>query len=362
MESSILIRKESKELCNSYLDERYAAASTSVFSFEQFDKVLNRVQNLNEARIQRDVTPWVVPSAETLIIQGQLQQDWIGEELDCEWIRCAPLGSTTPKPDYTAGLRRDSFTKNEIAKLENYATSTRPFNFTPGLCFPFLVCEVKSGERGLNEAHRQNLHSASIAVRALVSLYQAAFGTTAPYRVQELFGQVLIFSVSHDNDMVYLYGHFAVADPTIENGLKFYRYPVKVCSLSVQDGADRMQPYNFVMNLYKKFAAEHRQRIKDAVAALPAVAPRAGLDLAYTESIMDPSNLEEDSQQASSQYDHVFAKPGESASTGQVREMAREMAKMKAQIDTLLEQGADAKRQLEQQNEVMALLKESRTV
>ena len=353
MESSNLIKKDSKNLCEEYLKGERKTVNTSIFTSTEFDRVLDRVRNLNETRIQRDVTPWVVPAAEALIIRGELQNDWIGEELNCEWGRCATLGSTTPKPDYTAGLRRESFTKEEVEKLENYATATKPFYFTPTLCFPFLICEAKTGERGLNEADRQNVHSASIAVRALLSLYQEAFGTTAPHRVQKLFGEVLVYTVSHDNDRVLLYGHFAVPDPKVEGGLEFYRHPIDLFSLSVRGGADRLNSYNFVTNVYEKFAVDHRQRIKDAVAQLPEPGERTGLSFAASDLTIVPPNSTEDSQEASSQCDSDFATPVEPASVAQ----KREMTKLKGQIDKLLQQmeqqRQDAKQQKEQQRQQM---------
>ncbi|KAJ4689262.1 hypothetical protein HRR95_000629 [Exophiala dermatitidis] len=351
MESSSLIEKDSKNLCEELLKGEYNTVKTSIYTSAEFDRVLDRVRHLNEARIQRDVTPWVVPAAEALIIRGELQNDWIGEELNSEWGRCATLGSTTPKPDYTAGLRRDSFTEEEAAKLENYATPTRPFHFTPSLCFPFLICEAKTGERGLNEADRQNIHSASIAVRALVSLYQEAFGSTAPHRVQQLFGRVLVFTISHDNDRVLLYGHFAVADPKVEGGLKFYRHPIDLFSLSTRGGAHRLKAYNFVVNVYEKFAVDHRTRIKDAVAQLPELAKRTGLSFSASDLNNDPANSTEGSREALSRGGNEFAMPIEPASVAQ----RRETTKLREQIERLLQQmeqqRLDAKQQMDQQRQ-----------
>lgn len=44
---------------------------------------------------------------------------------------------------------------------------------TNDILFPFLACEAKCGEVGLAVADRQNAHSASIAVNAIVQLYKA---------------------------------------------------------------------------------------------------------------------------------------------------------------------------------------------
>lgn len=39
--------------------------------------------------------------------------------------------------------------------------------------FPFLTCEVKCGATGLDVADRQDAHSMTLAVRAVVELFRA---------------------------------------------------------------------------------------------------------------------------------------------------------------------------------------------
>ena len=370
MNSSNSLQTASKNLCNSYLQQDSQIIKSSIFSFTQFSEVLERVQDVNEARIQRDVTPWVVPSAENLIICGELKNDYIGEELSAVWTRCAPMGSTRPKPDYTAGLIPTTFTSDEVSKLENYAQPTKPFRFTARICFPFLMCEAKSGESGLGTADRQNIHSASIAVKAIFTLYREAFGATSP-RVHQLYGQVLVFSVSHDHDRVTLVGHFATAEPDFTDGLKFHRHPLAVFSLSIGDGADRYRAYNFVRNIYEKFAPVHRERIKDAVAQLPKPAERTGLMFGVSEMSLDELDSQLDSQellllQGDDDNDKTFRKPGIPASSlrkvMRLRErMERDKKESDNRIDRLLQQlelqraqmerqSKESKEQMEQQN------------
>ena len=152
MKSSTLAQKSSKQLCTSLLRGERTPVCWPSFPPEKISDILERLDGLNEGRIQRDVTPWVVPSAENLYYCGEPIDDWIGDEVQAAWTRCATMGSTRPKPDYAAGLQRKAFTHDEIQKLRNYASPLRPFFFTPDLCFPFLICEAKSGEEGLNKA------------------------------------------------------------------------------------------------------------------------------------------------------------------------------------------------------------------
>ena len=357
MESSNQVQKKSQELCDEYLKGSRKVVKSSIFSSKEFSQVLDRVRSLNEARIQRDIMPWVVPSAEILFFRGELQFDWIGEEISAEWIRCATLGSTRPKPDYAAGLLRHAFTEDEIKKLERHASPTQPFHFTPDLCFPFLVCEAKTGERGMNEADRQNIHSASIAVRAIIMLYREAFEKTEPHRLLQLYGQVLVFTVSHDNDRIFLYGHFAVTDPGLPSGLKFYRYPIGLFSLTTNGGADRFKGYNFVRNIYEKFAPAHRTRIQDALACIPSPPERTGISFAASDLSLDQVDSQQDSQELS-QGEEAFRRPGHPSSASQQREMAKvkeqleqQRQESKQQIDKLLDQMEQQRHQMEQQRQ-----------
>ncbi|KAI4143981.1 MAG: hypothetical protein LQ340_006814, partial [Diploschistes diacapsis] len=387
METSRLIQKDSQNLCAEYLKGDRKTVKTSVYTTEQFSKVLMRVYNLNEARIQKDVMPWVVPSAETLMYCGDLNLDYIGEEYNAIWIKCATMGSKAPKPDYTAGLLSTAFTEEEVGKLENYAQPTRPFRFTPEICFPFLMCEAKTGERGMNEAERQNIHSGSIAVRAIFELYQEAYARKAPNRLQELNGKVLVFTISHDNHRVSVYGHYAVAEPEHPGGLRFYRYGIALFSLSIGNGADRCKAYNFVMNVYENFAPDHLKRIKDAVAHLPSIPERTGLSFAASDMTLDvdadadddDTSSDEASQEAPSRDEGVFKKPALPPSVLQQREMAKlrkQVGKLSKQLEQqrkdsmqqlqqhredsmkqLEQQRQDSMQQLQQQKEIISLLR-----
>ncbi|KAL8858753.1 MAG: hypothetical protein Q9178_004670 [Gyalolechia marmorata] len=382
MKSSTLAQKSSKQLCTSLLRGERTPVCWPSFPPDKISDILERLDGLNEGRIQRDVTPWVVPSAENLYYCGQPIDDWIGDEVQVAWTRCATLGSTRPKPDYAAGLQRKAFTQDEIQKLRNYASPLRPFFFTPDLCFPFLICEAKSGDEGLNEANRQNIHSASIAVRAIIELYKAAYGKTSPDRISELYGQVLVFTISHNQNVAWLYGHYAVAaKETPGKEFEFYRYPIALFSFSLDDGRDRYRTYNFVQNVYEKFAPEHRKRIKDATASLEASGERTGLSFVTSSMELDENDSQANSQDSPSHDDGLFKVPSEPASTARMRaqmdqqrqansKLQEEMKKQQEKFELKLEQERaymkqqmeeqkeNMKQQMEQQKEIISLLKQ----
>ena len=150
-------------------------------------------------------------------------------------------------------------------RFRNYGITPRPQGQYSSLLtsvFHSLSAEVKAGEQGLSNADRQNIHSASITVKGVLELFKAAFGDGSK-RVRDLYGQVLVFTVSHDNDSVRLYGHYATINEADE--LNIYRYNIAMISLSAKDGADRFVAYNFVRNVCDKFAPAHRRRIQDII-------------------------------------------------------------------------------------------------
>lgn len=90
--------------------------------------------------------------------------------------------------------------------------------------------EVKCGNEALNIADRQNAHSASVAVNAVVELYRAVS------RQEELHRKILAFSVSHDNEAVRIYGHYPLIN---EKDTSFYRHPIKKFDFTSEDGKEK---------------------------------------------------------------------------------------------------------------------------
>ncbi|KAK0874857.1 hypothetical protein LTR87_011338 [Friedmanniomyces endolithicus] len=351
MRTSGLLQSASKKLCNDLLAGEHSLDQHPCYPIERTDDVLERIHGLNEARLQRDVTPWVVPSAENLFFSGQKQLDYMGEEIQAEWVRCEPMGVSRPKPDFTVGLRRTAFQDDELRKLENYATPQGPFYFTPDLCFPFLMCEAKTGRIGIDQADTQNMHSASIAVRAMFKLYHAAYGVDHE-KTKMLSGQILTFSVSHNNRLVNLYGHYAIAgsinDKSAES-LQFFRHDIAMFSLTMYDGRERYKAYKFIRSLYDKFGPEHLRRVRDAVGQMASPAQRTGLSFAASDIGLDREDSQRESGDTTSQEDSQFRTPGEPASVSLRKETRRVREQMDVLLQQLEQQRQDGRDQLEQQ-------------
>ena len=338
-----LNQRSSEELCSSYLQGNRVPKWWPSYPPDKIPTIINRMEELNEARIRirRDIMPLVVPSAENLFYCGEPIEDWIGDDIQAEWTRPATMGGTRPKPDYTAGLLREAFTEDEKDKLRNYCSPLRPFLFTAELSFPFLICEARSGEVGFDEPDRKNIHSASIAVRAIIELYREAFGESDPDRVNKLYGQVLVFTITHNHYKAQLHGHYAVFSEDFPDKLKFYRYEIEFFSLTCYGGRDRFKSYNFVQNVYEKFAPEHRKRIKDAVAHLKSPGERTGLS--FPASLA----LEESDSQANSQQTLL-----EPMSSSQLAILQKENERLRYEVDLLRQQRQLQEQQRQQQEQL----------
>lgn len=83
-------------------------------------------------------------------------------------------------------------------------------HITLQIFFPFLICEVKCGKKGLNIADQQNIYSCSIAVRALLRIKQKADKYQSEKKIDSFNRQVLIFLILHNQSDARLYKHYAV--------------------------------------------------------------------------------------------------------------------------------------------------------
>ncbi|RMD39312.1 hypothetical protein DV735_g5816, partial [Chaetothyriales sp. CBS 134920] len=238
------------------------AKSSQALSFplSEFLSVWQQVQNRNEGRVYRDLTPLLIPSPALLSISGSERLEHVAEEITAEWSRCKTLGGPKPKPDFAIGISPTAFDDEQMAKLQNYTTYERPTHFTDNLYFPFLLCEVKCGNEAINRADRQNMHSSSIAVKALVDLFQSLGNEASKFN-----GEILAFSISHDNERVKIYGHF----PVFTNGTTtYYRFPVASFVLNFDGSQGWKKTSDFVREVYQTFLPKHLQRIRDALAKM----------------------------------------------------------------------------------------------
>ncbi|KAI9889123.1 MAG: hypothetical protein M1814_005785 [Vezdaea aestivalis] len=306
MRQSECLLSKSEDFCDELLASKYQYISCVGYPEDKFLAVLTGLLFTNETKIQRDLMPRIVPSAEHLRFHGEPGLDSIAEEANTIWFRCEPMGSSIPMPD--AGLNPEIFTDAETRKLQTIQA------------LDDLFCFRLTGDQTLLRAQSQNINSGSIAVNAIIELYQAAFREKEPERIEALYGEVLTFSVSHDHDMVRLWGHYAV----MKNSLEFYYHEISVFSLSNRKGQDRNQGYNFTRNVYTEFVPKHLKRIRDAVKELQD--PGSNDDALSSGLSFGTSNISVGGRRTQQSQDNQFKVPGEPASStkAEVSERQRE--------------------------------------
>ena len=220
-ESKLGVTGASLIRCKTLLDSEQTVPKDSMFRDDLFRATYEKVQDRNEARVIRSITPYIIPSAEDLETLGATYLEHLIEGVNETWIGNIAVEGLLPKPDYSIGFRRSVFTDEQLKKLDKLIGSVFEnslFVATYRIYFPFLTCEVKCGAAALDIADRQNAHSITVAVRALVELFRSV------KHEKELDREILTFSISHDHTSVRIYGHYPVikGDKTT-----FYRYPIR---------------------------------------------------------------------------------------------------------------------------------------
>ena len=252
----------SKNLCQTFLEIEQTYPTNSFFCDDLFDKYCE-LRNKNRARVVRDISPFIVPSAELLAIRGAKHLEILIESVNERWSSSIPITNTRAQPDYSVAFRREAFTKDQLKRIQPFVgelTDTSVFMATYCMYFPFLTCEVKSGTTTLEIADRQNAHSMTIAVRGIVELFRLV------NREKELHREILAFSISHDYDSVRIYGHYPIIDG---NETTFYRHPIRDFSFTDQDGKEKWTSYRFIKNVYDIWMPAHFKRICSVIDELP---------------------------------------------------------------------------------------------
>ena len=259
------ITDKSKEDYATLLNREQAIPGDSLFRDDIFKQTCQRVKDRNEARVIRDITLLIVPSAEILATYGDTKLDNLIESSNEGWNNSVPFTATRPQPDYSVGFKREAFTENQLNKLSPIigdwiGGDLSYFMATYYMHFPFLTCEVKCGAAALEIADRQNAHSMTLAVRAIVELFRLA------KREKEVDREILAFSISHDHRSVRIYGHYPMIDG---QDTKFYRYPIRAFDFTESDGKDKWTAYKFTKNVYDVWMPKHLKRIRSVIDLLP---------------------------------------------------------------------------------------------
>ena len=263
-ESKLGVTGASLIMCKTLLDSEQTVPEDSMFRDDLFGATCDKIQDKNEARVIRSITPYIVPSVEDLETLGATHLEHVIEGVNETWTGNIAVEGPLPKPDYSVGFRRSAFSDEQLKKLDKLIGSVFEnslFVATYRMYFPFFTCEVKCGAAALDIADRQNAHSMTVAVRALVELFRSV------KREKELDREILAFSISHDHRFVRIYGHY----PVIEGDkTTFYRHSIHEFSFTALDGKEKWTTYKFTKNVYDTWMPILHKRICSAIDVLPA--------------------------------------------------------------------------------------------
>ncbi|EED11653.1 conserved hypothetical protein [Talaromyces stipitatus ATCC 10500] len=229
-----------------------------LFDDEFIEDFHNTLRNRSEARLLVDLHPLLMPSAENLFIQGKDELKNVIDGYNDPWLKTEPIYGPKPQPDHARGLRWSTFSDNQRRKLGIKPGEKSLYAVREDMYFPYLTAEIKCGNQALEFADRQNMHSMCIALRAVVSLAEAAG------RLGEVNRRLLGFSISHELEGVRIYGHY----PEIgEDGIKYYRWLVK--QFNIWADGDKWQCLRFVENLDRDFLPIHTGRLMRFLEEVP---------------------------------------------------------------------------------------------
>jgi hypothetical protein len=254
------ISDASEQLLETLLEGKQTTPKDTLFRDDVFNKHLQRLKGKNESRVIQDLSPLLVPSAEALVTFGAHHLDGVVESVNEGWNNCIPITKPRPQPDSAFGYGTSVFSDHQLNILRptlGDASFSSFFKATYYMHFPFLTKEVKTGTMGLDTADNQNLHSITIAVRAVVELFKLVG------REKELHREILAFTVSHDDNSVRHYAHYAYIDG---DKISIWRHTVDRFYL---DTRTKWRSYTFVKNIYDIFSPMHLKRICSAIDDIP---------------------------------------------------------------------------------------------
>jgi hypothetical protein len=261
--SRLGITNGSQKIITTLLNTEQAPPHDTIFRDDSFESTCEELEDENETMVMLRIMFLIVPSARNLAALGATHLRCLTECANRSWRNCISITKVRPQPDYCVGFGQQAFTEHQQKKLKPFvgdANQTSLFMATYYMYLPFLTCEVKCGTGGLDNADRQNAHSMTIAVRAIVELFRLV------KRESEIHCQILAFSISHDNRNVRIYGHYPVihGDKTT-----YYRHPIYSFDFTTLNGKEKWTAYRFTKNVYNIWMPAHLKNICSAIDAVP---------------------------------------------------------------------------------------------
>jgi hypothetical protein len=254
------ISDASKKLLDRLLYTKQSPPKDTLFRDDVFDKHRQKLKGKNESRLLQDLSPLLVPSAEAFASFGAKHLNGVIESVNEGWNNCYPITKTRPQPDGAFGYERSAFSDNQLDKLRPTLGDPSFFSYfkaTYYMLFPFLIKEVKTGIMGLDTADNQNLHSATIAVRAVVELFKLVG------REKELHQEIVALTISHDDQSIRLYAHYPIIDG---DKVTIWRHTADQYYLNPKT---KWNTWTFTKNVFDIFSTMNLKRIRSIIDDIP---------------------------------------------------------------------------------------------
>jgi hypothetical protein len=123
---------ESKRLCQQLLDAQPSVPQDTMFCDEYVEETCEAIRNKNEARVIRDISLLIVPSAEVRSIRGSQHSRILIESVNEGWNNSIPFTKPRPQPDHSAGFRREAFTETQLQQLQPFVGDLTDNSFFRG--------------------------------------------------------------------------------------------------------------------------------------------------------------------------------------------------------------------------------------
>ncbi|KAI9670791.1 MAG: hypothetical protein M1817_003902 [Caeruleum heppii] len=251
------ISEEDQRMCDHLLKDSVATPRHTMFDDETFIPFCERLECRSKLRVSLAIHNLLIAPAEDLFLRGQKACEWLVQGHNDSWNESHPICGPSPQPDQTVGFDLLAFNNTEQSKLR---VDAYPFGVGGGIYFPFLTIEVKSGNVSLEVADKQNAHSMTIALRGLIELFQRSG------RQAELHRRILTFSISHNDCLVCLYGHYVEIK---EGNVTYFRHRIREYIFKDKNGEDRWLCYRFSYNILTKFSAKLLALIRSGIESVP---------------------------------------------------------------------------------------------
>lgn len=158
----------------------------------------------------------------------------------------------------SGGLKWSVFSVSQRQKLGLEPKLKSMYAVRDDMYFSYLAVEIKCGQQALDFANRQNIHSMSIAFRAVVGLAQLA-GC-----LERVNRRILGFSISHDSQQVQIHAYYP---EIVGDKIEYYCWPLDSFHIWLKD--QRWTSYRFVENVNHHFLPLHVNRVNALLDEIP---------------------------------------------------------------------------------------------